>query len=220
MKAVRTFLRRFHLAPFLTASLVFHLVLFFALPLRSSIQKPPERTYYKVDLVAPPVQQPTTLRAAPPQKMANLKKTKTTESKKPASKLKKKKSTRTAKKKASESSSRKLKEATVSLNGIDPQNIKYSSYLAHLRYKIDSVWQYPPFAQKEGIEGRLTLRFSLDRAGTLVGVNILQDSGHPILDRESLRTIREAAPFNPIPKGFNLDRLNVLASFQYQYSAE
>jgi TonB family protein len=112
------------------------------------------------------------------------------------------------------------KEATVSLYADYKKDSKYSSYLAHLRYKIDSVWEYPSYAKERGIEGELTLCFAIGENGSLINAKLLDPSGHPTLDQEAVRAIKDAAPFRHFPDGFSISRLNVLASFKYQFSAE
>jgi len=89
-----------------------------------------------------------------------------------------------------------------------------------LRYKIDSVWEYPSYAKERGIEGELTLCFAIGENGSLINAKLLDPSGHPTLDQEAVRAIKDAAPFRHFPDGFSISRLNVLASFKYQFSAE
>jgi protein TonB len=110
------------------------------------------------------------------------------------------------------------KEATVSLHADDTQHPRYASYLSHLRYEINRVWQYPDEAQKNALEGELTLRFVIDKSGTVQKVGLIYSSGHNILDREAIHTIHAAGPFLPFPDSFSIERLNVLASFVYDYS--
>jgi protein TonB len=114
----------------------------------------------------------------------------------------------------------KEKEATVTLYTDDKKHAKYSSYLAHLRYKIDSLWEYPSLAKEKRIEGELTLRFTIRKNGSLIEVKLLESSGQQVLDQEAFRTIHDAAPFKPFPDNFLISRLNVLATFKYQFSAE
>jgi protein TonB len=110
------------------------------------------------------------------------------------------------------------REATVSLDRPGDADAQYLSYLGHLRSKISSVWQYPPEASAQGLTGTVTVRFSIARSGRLTGLRVTNGSAHQLLDDEALRTIRAAAPFHAFPQEFTISRLNVLASFEYEFS--
>ena len=109
-------------------------------------------------------------------------------------------------------------EATVSLNDKNMNNTRYSSYLDHLRYRINSTWEYPDAAKEKAMEGNLTLCFSLDRNGRIKGIKITEPSQYGILNNEAIRAIKHAAPFKPFPKEFTISKLNVIATFSYRYS--
>lgn len=112
------------------------------------------------------------------------------------------------------------REATVSLYPDDKKHAKYESYLSHLRHKIDSTWQYPAIAKESCLEGKLTLCFSIKKNGSLINVDLTSPSRHIILNHGALRAIRDSAPFNPFPKKFSITKLNVLATFNYQFSSD
>lgn len=113
------------------------------------------------------------------------------------------------------------REATVNLNAPAGNNdIPFASYLGHIRARIDSYWQYPSRAQAAGLEGTVTLRFTLRADGTLDSLQVVAPSGQALLDRESVRTVRAAAPFNRFTPDMDLARLNVLATFCYRYSGQ
>jgi len=105
------------------------------------------------------------------------------------------------------------REATIS---IGTQSIKYASYLEHIKNKIENVWAYPVEAAQTGQQGKLLLLFSIDKNGNLIRLKLIRSSGYPLLDRAALEAVRDAAPFPPLPKRFNLDVLNIYATFEYQ----
>lgn len=109
------------------------------------------------------------------------------------------------------------REATISLNAGD---VKYTSYLSHLKSRIDQAWIYPEPAGNHKIAGEVTLCFSLDTRGKLVGINIISPSGNTDLDQASINAIEKAVPFDPLPAELKLTRLNVISSFIYQFSAD
>jgi protein TonB len=109
------------------------------------------------------------------------------------------------------------KEATISL---DARDAKYTSYLSHLRQKINDAWIYPEFAKKKKLEGKITLSFTLKSDGSLLDVIIISPSGQAVLDQASISAIDNAGPFNPLPEKLNLSKLNVISTFIYQFEAD
>lgn len=49
------------------------------------------------------------------------------------------------------------------------------------------------------LAGRTELRFTLDTGGRLLSAEIAEPSGNALLDRLALRSLRDAAPFPPVP---------------------
>ncbi len=103
-------------------------------------------------------------------------------------------------------------EEVIRLDSTDPN---YISYLASVKRDIELVWEYPPPALSQGIQGRLVVEFRIKKNGTLMGAQLLRSSGYPILDDEAIRAIQAAAPFHPIPRWIGKERLAISASFEY-----
>jgi TonB family protein len=106
-------------------------------------------------------------------------------------------------------------EATVSL---DSQELKYVSYLNKIKKKIEPKWHYPETAQEIGLQGKLALCFSIIRDGHLDRLELLNSSGHPLLDEGALKAVEGAAPYYPLPDRLKISRLNILATFEYRIS--
>ncbi len=106
-------------------------------------------------------------------------------------------------------------EATVSL---DSQELKYVSYLSKIKKKIEPLWIYPEKAQAIGLQGKLALYFSIVRDGRLDRLELLNSSGHALLDEQALKAIRGAAPYYPLPDRLHISRLNIQATFEYRIS--
>lgn len=111
------------------------------------------------------------------------------------------------------------REATVSLNRHTDDDMQYRSYLGHLRSKINAVWEYPLAARNKGLNGTVTVRFTIAENGRLEALTVKENSPHTLLDNEALRTIKAAAPFLPFPSDFSIEKLHVLASFEYEFSS-
>lgn len=103
-------------------------------------------------------------------------------------------------------------EAVVDIN---TREERFFSYLLHLRNKIQAVWIYPSAAAKAGIGGGLTIEFSIAKGGELLGVSLLDSSGHRILDESAIKAVKTAAPYNPLPARLHAKRLRVRANFMY-----
>ena len=98
---------------------------------------------------------------------------------------------------------------------LDTKEVKYASYFARIKHQIERVWIYPLTAAQKGISGDLSLTFRISKDGNLLGVRLVEQSGHEILDVAALKAVKEAAPFYPFPKNIQRDKLTILANFVY-----
>ncbi|MBI4537340.1 MAG: TonB family protein, partial [candidate division NC10 bacterium] len=101
---------------------------------------------------------------------------------------------------------------TIPLDGPEPA---YKDFRELIKRRIYRVWAYPEAARENGIGGELLLVFTLNKAGSLLGVRLMESSGFPILDQEALRAVKAAAPYDPLPPYLVDDPLNITASFHY-----
>jgi TonB family protein len=101
---------------------------------------------------------------------------------------------------------------TINLDSRDPQ---FLPYLARLKRRIEREWVYPEEALKHGVSGELLLVFTLNKAGSLTNVRMVQRSGFPVLDEEALRAIKSAAPYDPFPPQMGDEPINIAAAFHY-----
>ena len=189
---------------FLILSTAIHLSIIIALPLSVNKKTLPKPKLFKVDLIR---KKPQILKKQPKEIKNIIKEeTKSRRLKNPP-----------AKKKPAKENITMQKEATISLNARDA---KYTSYLSHLRKKINDAWIYPEFAKKNKLEGEITLCFTLKNNGSLLDVIIMSPSGQAVLDQASISAIDNAGPFNPLPEKLNLSKLNVISTFIYQFEAD
>jgi protein TonB len=91
-------------------------------------------------------------------------------------------------------------------------------FFSTIRRKIESKKKYPAAAQKAEIEGRAGVRMTILKDGQLEKAEIEESSGYDILDRAALRSVREAAPFPPIPEAARLDKVNVSIHLVFKLS--
>lgn len=101
------------------------------------------------------------------------------------------------------------------LVSLDTTEAKYASYFARIQHQIERVWIYPSDAAQKGISGDLSLKFRISKDGNLMGVHLVDKSGHEILDVAALKAVKEAAPFYPFPKNIQREKISILANFVY-----
>jgi protein TonB len=98
---------------------------------------------------------------------------------------------------------------------LNAPEVQYISYFASIKRKIELVWQYPYEAAAAGIQGELTLDFVIARSGKVDSIELVRSSGSKILDDEAIRSIRKAAPFDPIPTQYKIPSLLIRGRFVY-----
>ena len=91
----------------------------------------------------------------------------------------------------------------------------YSSYIRRIQERFETIGEYPPQAAARGTTGRALVTFTIMADGTLSRVELTQSSGSRALDDESLRIVRVAAPYIPLPASFHKDRLTLTWAFIY-----
>lgn len=75
------------------------------------------------------------------------------------------------------------------------------SYERDILKKIHRMKYYPQYARRMGMEGEVTIRFTLDRSGRILNYPlILKKAGHDVLNRSGVLTITQAAPFPSFPE--------------------
>ena len=100
----------------------------------------------------------------------------------------------------------------VSLNTSDPV---YVTYFTKIKQLILSRWEYPELALRYGLEGRLSVEFTIGANGQLERLRVVRSSGSHILDEEALRAIQAAAPFPPIPRWIQPNPLRIFGDMIY-----
>jgi len=104
-------------------------------------------------------------------------------------------------------------EETIDLGSLD---IKYVTYLATIKSKILQIWKYPAKAYEKNEEGNVVVKMSINADGSLAGAILMSSSGYAELDDGALSAVQTAAPFESLPKAYNLARLHVTVTFLYK----
>jgi protein TonB len=95
-----------------------------------------------------------------------------------------------------------------------------AEYLNTWRQKVEQVGNqnFPQEALKEGIFGQLRLATVLKSNGTIVRVELLQSSGHSVLDNAALQIVHRAAPYAPFPPEIrkDYDQLEIIRTWRFE----
>lgn len=98
---------------------------------------------------------------------------------------------------------------------LDTKEIKYLSYFAQIKRKIEHMWTYPADAVANSIQGQLYLKFVLNRSGEVKNVELLRSSGYKVLDKEAWDAVINAGPFGGFPPTIPDEELHITARFTY-----
>ena len=88
-----------------------------------------------------------------------------------------------------------------------PESLSKEEIVAKERYerdilkKIHRMKYYPQYARRMGMEGDVTIRFTIDRSGRIINHPVILKKGeHDVLNRAGVLTITQAGPFPPFPE--------------------
>ncbi|MEN6375149.1 MAG: TonB family protein [Smithella sp.] len=191
-------------------SIVGHVALLSAsgmIDLRDKIRTP---EMFTVDIKD--IQPDKLLKEEPPKEEKKQKEEAKVEKKQEKKEIKKTTDSKTPKEAKSVSASG-IREDTVDLGSSDA---KYVAYLNKIKRKILQIWEYPVKAYERNEEGVSVVKMSLDARGNVIATNLVTSSGSTLLDDGSLGIVRAAAPFEPLPNNYGLERLHIVASFRYK----
>lgn len=95
-----------------------------------------------------------------------------------------------------------------------------AAYLNAWTQKIEQVGNnnFPQEALQHGLFGDLRMSVSLYPNGTVATVEILQSSGHRVLDDAAVQIVRLASPFPPFPPEIRktTDRLDIIRTWRFE----
>lgn len=100
-------------------------------------------------------------------------------------------------------------------------NTREYEYAAYMRAWIARVERignlnYPDDARRRGLSGSLVLTVAIRRDGSVERVDLIQPSGHKVLDDAAMAVVKLAAPFAPLPRTEeNVDILHITRTWQF-----
>lgn len=88
-------------------------------------------------------------------------------------------------------------------------------FTRRVRERIALVKKYPNIARRRGFEGQPVVAFTIGRDGALTKHSIATSSGHSVLDRSALASVKKAAPYPRIPDKLELEFINLKLPISY-----
>ena len=102
---------------------------------------------------------------------------------------------------------------------LNTTNYRYIGYFTSVRKAFELVWTYPAEAARRGLQGEVSIQFTILKDGRVRSIKVLESSGHSVLDDAVIEAIRLSSPYSPLPDGFEKDKLTVVGSFRYVLSS-
>ena len=97
----------------------------------------------------------------------------------------------------------------------DTQDYRFAGYMRKLKEKIESIWEYPPEAIRNGRYGDLKISFTIKKDGRLGAIELERTSGYKMLDDAAIKAIRDGEPYWPIPDDWGMDSYTIHGHFFY-----
>lgn len=95
-----------------------------------------------------------------------------------------------------------------------------ASYAGTLKGWLTENMHYPRAARLDGQEGKVVVRFVIDREGRVQSVVLESESGYPLLDREAQEMIERGDPFPKIPEEMSAEQLEVRVPVNFNIREE
>lgn len=98
----------------------------------------------------------------------------------------------------------------------DSANFGYPYYLSWLQRQLYEAWLYPSELASGKKVLRAVMALVIRRDGGIDSTKLEESSGNDVFDRSVIRAVEAAAPFPPLPDGYEKDTLGtIFISFEY-----
>jgi TonB family protein len=98
----------------------------------------------------------------------------------------------------------------------DPMGVDFKPYLTRVLAAVRRNWlAIVPESARLGLRGKVTIQFSIARAGNVPKLVIVTPSGTEGLDRAAVAGISASNPFPPLPTEFRGDQVRLQLAFFY-----
>ena len=87
---------------------------------------------------------------------------------------------------------------------------------ARLRDALAPYFVYPPLARRQGWQGEVTVALRVEIDGRLSGIHLLASSGHGLIDRAALRTLRDIPRLDDIDGWLENGHFDMVLPIEYR----
>jgi len=94
-------------------------------------------------------------------------------------------------------------------------NWKWKPYIKNMQEKLYTNWVVPEAYLNGNISGNTIMRYSIDRNGNLVKLEVLKHEGDKKLEESSIRAIKSLFPIVPLPKSYPDSVLIIEVNLKY-----
>ena len=115
----------------------------------------------------------------------------------------------------SEAYAKRPKRKFISAN---TREYEYAAYMRAWVARVERIGNlnYPEEARRRNLHGQLVATVAVRNDGTVERIDIIQPSGHPLLDDAAVRTIRLGEPYAPLPAtAEGIDVLHITRTWQF-----
>ena len=98
------------------------------------------------------------------------------------------------------------------------QEYEFAAYMRGWVARVERIGNlnYPDDARRRNLQGQLVMTVAIRRDGTVESIDVVQPSGHAVLDEAAIRTVRLAEPFGPLPETRErVDVLHITRTWQF-----
>ncbi len=100
----------------------------------------------------------------------------------------------------------------VKVSGDKAAASEFQTYMKNIQVKIKSNWEPDKTADKSA---SVVMSYKIDKNGNLKSFQILKSSGSQQLDDSAVKALKKSAPFEPLPKSYSGDDIDVQFTFDY-----
>ena len=115
----------------------------------------------------------------------------------------------------SDNSSNNIKSNTNSKAQVKKEatEVDFTKYMSEIQRKIRANW-IPPIYNSNSSK-KIVVIFKISKDGSLLSYKVTNSSGIQDLDNSAINAIKKSAPFNPLPKEYEEDYVDINFSFDY-----
>ena len=81
------------------------------------------------------------------------------------------------------------------VSGPDLEHQYVKAHFVYIKEIIEKNISYPPMARKMGWQGKVVVSFIVCQDGIVESLEVVESSGHVLLDKNALQTIKHLEPF-------------------------